>query len=282
MRSTPTLAIPGFEVVQFLGSGARSTIWEVRDRLSEQAYALKRVVKRNAAEARYIEQAVNEHEIGSQLDHPAVRRVHRLLRVRRWLRLREVHVLMELCEGQTVQQRRPESVELTLRVFGRVADALAYMNARGFVHADTKPNNIIVSPAGGVKLIDLGQSCPLGTVKTRIQGTPDFISPEQIQRRPVDARTDVYNFGASLYWALTGRPLPTVPLKDRPVTLKNARQFTPVEHYNPAAPPSLNRLVADCTEAHPTNRPSSMNEVGSRLGLILRQLARADRDEADA
>jgi serine/threonine protein kinase len=276
MPTTPTLAIPGYEVIQFLGSGARSTIWQVRDRQEGRMYALKRVVKRNAAEARYIEQALNEHEIGSRLDHPCLRRIHRLMRVRRWLRLREVHVLMELCEGTTVQESRPDCVRRVLRIFGEVASALAYMNAQGYVHADMKPNNIIVSPAGDVKVIDLGQSCPLGTVKTRIQGTPDFISPEQVHRRPVDARTDVFNFGAALYWSLTGRPLPTVPLKDRPAALKNARKFTPVEHHNPAAPSSLTHLVADCTEAHPTNRPSSMNEVASRLGLIGRQLARSD------
>ena len=70
------------------------------------------------------------------------------------------------------------------------------MNSRGYVHADTKPNNIIVSAKGTVKIIDLGQSCPLGTIKERIQGTPDFIAPEQVNRRPLARRVRPYVIGA--------------------------------------------------------------------------------------
>ena len=274
MSSTQTLEVPGFEVIQFLGSGARSTIWEVRDRQTEEVFALKRVVKRSSSDSRFLDQAVNEYEIASRFKHPAIRRVFSLQRVKRWLSVREVLVIMEMCEGQTVQQNRPQTVQEAVRIFVEAAGALAHMNANGVVHADTKPNNIIVSSEGNVKVIDLGQSCPVGTVKARIQGTPDFIAPEQVHRRPVDGRTDVFNFGATLYWTLTGRPIPTVLPKEGSLTLNNGQRVTPPEQLNPQIPKPLGKLVTDCIEIVPAQRPASMNEVLSRLSLISKQLSR--------
>jgi serine/threonine-protein kinase len=167
-----------------------------------------------------------------------------------------------------------------IRIFSTVAKALAYMNSKGFIHADIKPNNILVDDRGRIKIIDLGQSCRLGTIKERIQGTPDFISPEQVHRRPLDARTDVFNFGASLYWTLVARPIPTVlpPREDqigkvRDAALKDMTLVAPCE-LNHNIPPSLNKLVLDCVEIHPKNRPVSMDEVASRLELISHSIKR--------
>ena len=272
MSSVRTLEVPGYQVVEFVGSGARSTIWRVKDPQSGEVCALKRVVKRQPSDQRFLNQAINEYEVASQFDHPVVRKVYRLQRVRHWLTLREVHLFMEWCWGLTVQESRPTDLAETLRIFREVADALAHINSRGFVHADTKPNNIVVAPDGGVKIIDMGQSCPLGTVKERIQGTPDFIAPEQVQRGPLDARTDTYNFGASLYWALTGRPIPTVLPKERGSMLKNDNILVPPEKLNPAVPPPLSKLVCDCVEMAPSRRPASLAEVASRLGLIAHSL----------
>ncbi len=274
MTSTRTLEMPGYQVIQYLGSGARSTIWQVQDRRTEKMYALKRVVKRQSADARFMEQAINEHRIGTLFDHPVIRRIYDLKRIKHWLSLREIHMVMELCEGQSIQENRPTSIEETVHVFCDVAAALVHMNAKGYVHADMKPNNIIVAPNGAVKIIDFGQSCTAGTIKKRIQGTPDFIAPEQVHRRPLDARTDVFNFGASLYWTLTGKAIPTVLPKKGSVTMVNDLAVEPVEKLNPDAPPALSKLVTDCIETHPSRRPASMNEVVSRLSLIVYQLKR--------
>lgn len=261
-------------MIQFLGSGARSTIWQVRNTVTNEVLALKRVVKQTSEDTRFLEQAVNEYEVGSQFNHPAVRKILELRRVRRWMVLKEIRVVMEFVQGQSVRQSRPASVREAIRTFLDVGAALAHMNAKGIVHADTKPNNIIVSSEGTVKVIDFGQSCPIGTVKARIQGTPDFIAPEQVRRRPLDARTDVFNFGATLYWALAGRPIPTVLPKEGSLTLNNSQRVQPVEQFNPNVPKSLTKLIVDCIELNPVQRPSSMNEVVSRLTLIAKQFGR--------
>ena len=274
MSSTPTLELPGYQVIQFLGSGARSTIWEVRNTVTNELHTLKRVVKRTSEDSRFLDQAINEYEAGSQFNHPAVRKILDIQRVRRWMSLKEIWVIMEYVQGQSVQQSRPTSVREAIRIFLDVGAALAHMNTKGYVHADTKPNNIIVSKEGTVKVIDFGQSCPIGTVKARIQGTPDFIAPEQVHRRPLDGRTDVFNFGATLYWTLAGRPIPTVLPKEGSLTLNNGQRVPPVEQFNPDVPKSLTKLIVDCVELNPAQRPSSMNEVASRLTLIAKQLGR--------
>jgi serine/threonine protein kinase len=272
MGVSQTLRLPGYEVLQFLGSGARSTIWQVKDRRSSEHFALKRVIKRRPTDGRFLEQAVNEYHVGVRFDHPAIRKVHRLRRVKRWLSVKEVHLLMELCQGRSIQDARPDSVAEIVRIFLQVASALAHMNASGFVHADMKPNNILVGPDGTVKIIDLGQSCPLGTVKQRIQGTPDFIAPEQVHRRPLDARTDVFNFGAAMYWTLTGRAIPTVLPQTPGVVMKANLAAASPEQVNPQVPGALSKLVMDCIEVMPSRRPEGMGEVVSRLGLIARRL----------
>jgi serine/threonine-protein kinase len=268
MSTVQTLEVPGYQVVQFLGSGARSTIWRVRDRDGNQEFALKRVVKRHVSDYRFLEQAINEYEVGSRLDHPVVRHIYRIRRLKRWLRLREVHLLMELCEGNTVQGARPQSIPEIIRIFTQVGEAMAYMNSRGFVHADMKPNNILVAPDGTVKIIDLGQSCPIGTVKQRIQGTPDYIAPEQVHRRPLDARTDVFNFAASLYWALTGKPIPTFLPKKGGYHLMTDLSIAPPDALNPEVPTSLGRLVSDCLKISPAQRPAGMADAVARMKLI--------------
>jgi serine/threonine-protein kinase len=274
MSSTPTLELPGYQVIQFLGSGARSTIWEVRNIATDEVVAIKRVVKRTSEDTRFLDQAINEYEVGSQFNHPAIRKILELQRMRRWMSIKEVRVVMEYAQGQSIQQSRPTGVPEAVRIFLEVGAALGHMNAKGFVHADTKPNNIIVSRDGTVKVIDFGQSCPIGTVKARIQGTPDFIAPEQVHRRPLDGRTDVFNFGATLYWTLAGRPIPTVLPKEGSLTLNTGQRIPPVEQFNPDVPRSLSKLIADCVELNPVQRPTSMNEVVSRLTLIDKQMGR--------
>jgi len=209
-NNSETITVPGYNVVQYLGRGARSTIWQVRDSRNGDMFALKRVIKEQASDTRFIEQAENEYEVSQNFDHPGIRKTYRLSRVKKWLNLRELHLFMEYFSGRTLQESRPGSIIRTLKIFHQVAESLAHMNSRGFVHADMKPNNVLVDSGGVAKIIDLGQSCPVGTVKQRIQGTPDFIAPEQVHRRPLDPATDVYNFGATLYWTLTGQPIPTV------------------------------------------------------------------------
>ena len=120
-----------------------------------------------------------------------------------------------------------------------------------------------------MKVIDLGQACRAGTVKQRIQGTPDFISPEQVKCEPVSLRTDVFNFGATLYWALTHKKIPTLfTLKKGDNSfLVDDRIMAPADH-NPQVPANLSNLVMECVRTNPAKRPENMTEVTRRLETI--------------
>jgi len=274
-----TLQVPGHKIVQLLGNGARSTIWQVRHLSTGKFYALKRVVKRERSDFRYIEQVETEYANSIKLDHPNLRKVHNLKRIRRWLAVSEIQLMMEYASGDTIQNIRPQSVPQVVAIFTKVASVLEHMNSRGIIHADIKPNNILLGDDGEIKVIDLGHSCDVGTVKERIQGTPDFIAPEQVQRQPLDSRTDIFNFGASLYWTLTGRAIPSALPHTDSIRMKREHVLHPIAELNPNVPPALTKLVDDCIEPIPANRPGSIKDVISRLGLVSLTLDRNAPDD---
>ncbi len=121
------------------------------------------------------------------------------------VKVTEAFLVMELFDGKPLDVRPPSDLFSIIDAFLQVAQGLKSMHALGYAHCDLKPNNILRSESGAVKVIDFGQSCKIGTVKERIQGTPDYISPEQVNRRPISVQTDIFNFGATLYMVLTGK-----------------------------------------------------------------------------
>ncbi len=274
--------LAGFKALDVMGKGASSTIYAVMDPRDQQVYAIKRVERKSPGDQRFIDQALCEHEIAGRLDHPVLRKSHRIIRRRKMIKTSEVLVLMEMVDGPTLEQHRPPSLRQTIEVFHAAADGLDYMHQQGFVHCDIKPNNIIVSDAGVVKIIDFGQACPMGTVKTRIQGTPDYIAPEQVLRHAITGRTDIFNLGATMYWCLTNRHVPTlIPKSDREIGLKSDVKLTPPGEINPDMPKALNALVLNCLETEPNQRPTHMREVRDRLAIVLAQYDRKEASAAD-
>jgi len=248
----------------------------VKDRRG-QVYALKHVVKQDPKDQRFIDQAVLEHRVASQLNHPSIRRSFKLIRQRRMLRVSEVFVLLEMIDGVTLERWKPEGLIQLCQICGKVADGLESMHASGFVHADIKPNNVMVTADDQVKIIDFGQSCPAGTVKQRIQGTPDYIAPEQVRRKSITPRTDVFNLGATMYWLLTNRHIVTMIPKGISGGEKeeNEPAATPSpESLRPEIPAALSALVMQCIEKKPNQRPESMARVRDRIDLAVGQLQR--------
>ncbi|HEX2972496.1 MAG TPA: serine/threonine-protein kinase, partial [Tepidisphaeraceae bacterium] len=187
----------------------------------------------------------------------------------------EAALVLELFDGMSLEARRPEDVVRTLSIFQHVAQGLASLHALGYAHCDLKPNNILVNNEGEVRIIDFGQACKLGTVKDRIQGTPDFIAPEQVRCQPVTARTDVFNFGATLYWTLTGQPIPTLyTLKKDENSFLVDEQITPPSQLNSAVPEPLSNLVMECIRTNPLRRPTDMVELARRLEIVQHVAAR--------
>jgi serine/threonine-protein kinase len=266
--------VEGYRILADLGQGAASWIYLVQDPKTKQVWALKHVHKGDAKDARFLDQAVFEAEVGQKMSHPNVRRVERVVKkTKGFFQLNDVYLVMELVDGVSMDIAPPTNFTDAVTIFHQVAQGLRHMHAKGFVHADMKPNNVIICTGPNAKIIDLGQSCHSGTIKKRIQGTPDYIAPEQVHRRPITERTDVYNLGATMYWTLTGRHIPTaLPKGDALVTRIDDELMdkpVPIQELNPRIHPKLANLVMKCVEVRGEDRPESMAAVSDQLELIL-------------
>jgi serine/threonine protein kinase len=259
-----------YEVMRKLGEGAASTIYAVRDPATGRMLALKHVERKKPKDLRFIEQMESEFAISRQFNHPNLRKSYELkIHKSLLLKVTEAFLVMELVDGRALDARPQPTILETIITFQHVASALRAMHQLGYVHCDIKPNNILVNDANSVRVIDFGQSCEIGTVKERIQGTPDYIAPEQVNRQPVTVQTDVYNLGATLYWALTRQHAPTlytVNRKGENSFLLDSHIQTPAD-LNPLVSPALSKLVMDCLFTRVDKRPADMDAVLTRLEL---------------
>ncbi len=264
----------GYRTLSQIGVGARSTINQIVRTTTGHFYALKRVVRKGAEDDPFIKQVETEFEVGHAVDHPAVRKCLEIHRDKKWFKITEIKLVMEYVAGKTLEQDRPEEIGGAIRVTRQIAEGLHAMHEHGFVHADIKPSNVILTE-DGVKIIDLGQSCPVGHKKERIQGTPDYISPEQVRKLPLDQRTDVFNLGATLYWVLTNRNYPTeIRQSAKPGGHEIASPTQTPKDINPKIHASLSQLAMDCCKNNPADRPAGMKQVVARLDVAERMWKR--------
>lgn len=273
--------IAGYRVLAKIGEGAASELFAVQDTKTKQVWALKHVFKEKDKDHRFIEQVEQEYIVGSKLDHPSIRGVHRIIRHRKLFKVYAVSLILELVDAQALDQRLPRTHAQAVNLFRQVGEGLAHMHGRGFVHADMKPSNVLVTEDDHVKIIDLGQACPIGTVKKRIQGTPGYMAPEQAHRQAITAKTDIYNFGAMMYWVLVREVIPTAlpPQEDANSLFSGAldagmvKPPVPPHEKDPRIHPLLSKQILDCVQLHPDERPESMEVVVNRLELISDLLA---------
>src|SRR5687768_10253939 len=268
----------GYHVIDLIGEGAGSLIYAVSDSASGQIYALKHVVRKNDKDIRFVDQLEAEHEVGQLVRHPGIRRTIDLkINKNMLLKVTEAALVMELFDGRPLEFVKPPTMRGLVDVFIHTARALEALHALGYVHCDLKPNNILLNDKFQVKVIDLGQAAKQGTKKTRIQGTPDYIAPEQVNCGPVTFRTDVFNLGATMYWSLTGKKLPTLYTvsKKENSFLLDAKIDTPAQ-IKKEIPEPLSNLVMACVKTSPVKRPKNMNEVATRLEVIRHAIAKAE------
>jgi serine/threonine-protein kinase len=204
-----------------------------------------------------------EAGIGEKLNHPNVMRVFGGENRTR------VYMVMEWCEGRLLRQilaegRMPQ--EDAIRIACAVLDALDYVHANGVVHRDLKPENIMVDDQDNIKLIDFGIAGDAAARRltyanfTATLGTPDYISPEQVQGKRGDGRSDIYAAGVILYEMLSGKlpftgPSPMAAMNDR---LLN--HPLPPSVAEPSISPQLQEVLYRALERDPRNRYAKASE----------------------
>jgi serine/threonine protein kinase len=281
------MRIGKFTVVGTLGTGAHSAILHIRRSEDSKNYALKVVPLEDPEDVKYREQAEHEYRVANMLDHPNLVKVYALEPVKDWLfRTRKLHLLIEYVNGKTLDSVPRLRVPQLVQVFVKVAAGLVHMHRRNVYHADLKPNNILLSRSGDVKIIDFGLAWVKGEGKDRVQGTPEYMAPETHKHKMVNERTDIFNLGATMYRMLTWRHPPSgISEEDGGLPLDQKtwqKLLKPVQEFSPQAPESLCNLVHACLSYNAHKRPERVSEIQGTLDRLAEQLATSPEDQLEA
>ena len=209
-----------YRIVRLLGRGGLGEVYLAHDLTLGRDVAIKFVAPEKLADADARSRLLREARAAASLDHPGICTVYETGVAEDG----RSYIVMQYVEGETLARalnRGPLSIRDALALSAEVADALGAAHRRGVVHRDLKPGNIMVTPAGHAKLVDFGiakivstqppgSDSPTSTVTTGAQslvgsGTPAYMSPEQIQQRPIDGRSDLFCLGLVVFECLTGR-----------------------------------------------------------------------------
>jgi len=259
-----------YDLLGTLGTGAGSTIYRARDANTGRMVALKHVKRVKPKDLRFVEQMETEYEVSRNFTHPNLRRSYQLKVTRTMLvKVTEAILVMEFVDAKPLEKGLPPDLAEVVQTFIDAASGLAAMHKLGWAHCDIKPNNILRGADGVVKVIDFGQSCRIGTVKERIQGTPDYIAPEQVERLPISEATDVFNLGATLYWALTGKHVPTTYHAKRAGENSFVLDalFKSPRELNRNVPEVISDVVMQSVLTNARKRPQSMDEFVRKLEI---------------
>jgi serine/threonine protein kinase len=280
------MKIGAFEVIGSLGTGANSSILHIRRAEDGKHYALKVVPIDGPEDQKFIEQAEHELKVASMLDHPNLVKVYTLEKVKNWFfTVTKVHVLIEYVNGKTLDTCPRLTIPRLVQAFKKVADGLVHMHRRQVCHGDLKPNNVMLSKAGEVKVIDYGLARIKGEATDRIQGTPEYMAPETAKHKMVNERTDIFNFGAMMYRLVTWKlPPPIISEEDKEVISAKtwAHVYKPAEVVNPRTPPELAALINRCLSYDANKRPERMSEVQGALDVLEEQLVTSPEEGLEA
>ena len=266
-----------FTILGTLGSGAHSTILHVRRADDDREYALKMVAIDSKDDLKYLEQAKHEFRVGQMLNHPNLVKVHAFETEGGWFSgPKKAKLLIEYVRGKTMDVLPLQRMAKLARIFERIADGLTHMHKQGVYHADMKPNNLILERGTRVKVLDYGLAWIKGEPKNRVQGTPEYMAPETVSHKLINERTDIYNFGATMYRLVTLALPPCWATGEDALPMDNKifkEHLKPVKAANPMVPDGLADLIHKCLQPNATKRPERMSQVQGTLDQLADEAA---------
>ena len=259
-------SLGAYRIDRLLGEGGMGKVYEAEERLSGRRVALKVLrpeLARSEPARRLFE---NEMSVLARLDHPNVVRCLACTEIDG-----DLVMALELLEGRTLRQLLatdgPLDWQRALGIVQQIAGALAaaHEHEPPIVHRDLKPENVMILDDGRIKVTDFGIAkvlAALGNATTHSVGTLQYMSPEQIDAAPVDARSDLYALGLVLYELLTGRP-PFESSSPRELLNMQCTKAAPAlpESVRRALPRGIEQLLFELLEKSPSERPGSAADV---------------------
>ena len=281
--------ISQYRVLRQIGRGGMATVYEAEDTLLGRHVALKVIAESLLRDAEAVALFEREARAAAALDHPNICTVYELTQYKG----RPV-IVMELLEGESLREavrRGPLPIALVIDIGIEIADALDAAHAKGFVHRDIKPGNIMCNDRGQAKLLDFGLAKSgnregleeeIDANNGSIGGTVQFMSPEQTHGEPLDARSDLFSFGIVLYEMTTGQR----PFQRRSglATMEAIRTIHPASprSLNPEVPEGLELIIAKLLEKDPANRYQSAADLRSDLEYLKLSLQAAESERGQA
>jgi hypothetical protein len=252
-----------YEILTLLGSGGMGAVYKVHDPMLQRTVALKVLLPEYNLDPEFRQRFFAEARAASALNHPNIETIYQIGES-----AKRLFIAMECVEGSTLSEWHAEhqdDFELMLHISLQLAGGLAHAHAHGVVHRDFKPDNVMITAENTAKILDFGLAKLLKKSHTTLTkpgeaiGTPAYMSPEQANGLPADARTDIFSFGIVLYELFTGR-LPFAGqyqfsvlyaiLNDAPLPIEPA-----------TLPESFRKLLFKALEKDPDSRYQSMQDL---------------------
>ncbi len=276
MAATSGEIIEGYRLRGLLHNApAGSQVYEVVETRSNRHFAMKILLPEAAAKSEDREMLFNEAEAGIKLRHENVIHIQKVCRDEK-----HPFFIMEFFPSGSLRSKlmakdMPFIKEHARKIFKQLSVGLAYMHGSGWVHRDVKPDNVLVNASGQLRIIDFAISARMPTGfakwfyrKSKAQGTPSYMSPEQARGEMPEPRADIYSLGATFYELLTGRP----PFRGTSIQdLLNkqvAAKPDPPKIYNPDISDEMSALIVKMLAKKREDRPQSCHDVMIALRKI--------------
>lgn len=279
MRDLAGTTVGRFKVGAQLGEGGMGQVYQAEDTTLKRVVAIKRLAPQYQFDERDRDRFLKEAQRASALNHPNIAAIYDVLVERG-----EILLVMEYVEGMTLRHRmrKPVALEDFIEIALQCVDGLQAAHEKRIVHGDIKPENIMLTASGRVKILDFGVAKRFGvasstdateslaSMKGSFSGTPAYMAPEVLTQRPYDGRADIFSLGL-VFYELLGRKQP-FRTESFAGTLGQVlhSEPAPVANLNPDVPPALSALISKMMMKDVKLRSPNLQAVATDLRLIAR------------
>ncbi len=275
-----TLFAGRYEIIEELGAGGMGLVYRAYDRKMEEEVALKLIRPEISADKRTVERFRNEIKTARKIRHAHVCGMFDLHEENK-----KLFITMEYVRGEdlksVVKRMKVLAPATALSIARQVAEGLGEAHRLGVVHRDLKPSNVMIDKDGNAKIMDFGIARSLTgggiTAAGAIVGTPEYMSPEQVEGLPADQRADLYALGIMLFEMVTGQP----PFEgETPLAIAHKHKYEPPadpQTLNPQVPKDLSKFILRCLEKAPEKRYQTAEEFQAGLEGVAASLPTAER-----
>jgi eukaryotic-like serine/threonine-protein kinase len=257
-----------------IASGGAAIVWRAFDENLARSVAIKLLHPHHATDPTVVERFERESRAAAQLNHPNAVRIYDTGSDEEL-----VYLVMEHVDGPSLRDLLKERGELepvaVAAIGEQVASALGEAHARGLVHRDVKPANILLASDGTVKVTDFGIAKALTgseatlTTPGTVVGTAAYVAPEQLQDLPVDARADIYALGVVLHECLTGRPAFSGDTPTATAAMRLNKELLPPRQLRADVPRTLDDIVTRATRRDRSDRYADGNAMAMALAALV-------------